>query len=102
MLNVKIYSIVKFIYLIKLLKNLKPDAVLTWLFRDFIGGIAARLAGLKNMTEKDTQILNLEKLNLLILIIKILSKLSFFIPKLIVVVSKVQKTCKKLGYKTKN
>jgi len=104
-LNLKIYSIVKFIYLIKLLKNLKPDVVQTWLVHgDFIGGIAARLAGLKNI------IWNVRYSNLefgkakftTILIIKILSKLSFFIPKLIVVVSKsAKKTCKKLGYKTK-
>ncbi len=104
-LNFKIYSIIKFIYLIKFLKNLKPDVVQTWLVHgDFIGGIAARLAGLKNI------IWNVRYSNLefgkakftTILIIKILCKLSFFIPRLIIVVSKsAKKTCKELGYDAK-
>ena len=90
-LNLKIYSIIKFIYLIQLLKNLKPDIVQTWLVHgDLVGGIAARLAGLKNIIW-NVRYSNLEfgKAKLItILILKILCKLSFFIPRLIIVVSK--------------
>ena len=36
--------------LIELLSDLKPDVVQTWLVHaDFLGGIAARLAGIKNI-----------------------------------------------------
>tara|TARA_B100000989_G_C19523402_1_gene465489 strand:+ start:671 stop:1789 length:1119 start_codon:yes stop_codon:yes gene_type:complete len=104
-LNLKIYSIIKFIYLIQLLKNLKPDIVQTWLVHgDLVGGIAARLAGLKNIIW-NVRYSNLEfgKAKLItILILKILCKLSFFIPRLIIVVSKsAKKSCIELGYDTK-
>lgn len=104
-LNFKIYSIKKFFYLIKLLKNLKPDVVQTWLVHgDFIGGIAAKLARVKNICW-NVRYSNLEfgksKIST-IFIIKILSKLSYYIPKLIVVVSKsAKKICKKIGYDDK-
>ena len=104
-LDFKIYSIVKFIYLINLLRNLKPDVVQTWLVHgDFIGGIAARLAGVENIFW-NVRYSNLEfgksKLSTII-IINILAKLSYHIPKLIIVVSKsAKKTCKKLGYDNK-
>ena len=46
-LNLKFYSIHKFFFLI-LLNYLKPDIVQTWLVHaDMIGGIAAKLAGIK-------------------------------------------------------
>ena len=49
-LNIKFFSIHKFFFLIKLLHSLKPDVVQTWLVHaDFIGGIAARLVGIKNI-----------------------------------------------------
>ena len=42
-LNIKFYSIVKFLKLIRLLKILKPEIVQTWLIHgDLIGGIAAK------------------------------------------------------------
>ena len=90
-LNLSFYSIHKFIFLIKLLRFLKPDLVQTWLVHaDFIGGIAAKLAGLKNIIW-NIRYSNLEirkaKLTTII-IIKLLAKLSFFIPKLIIIVSK--------------
>ena len=104
-LDLKIYSILKLIYLIKLLRFLKPDIVQTWLIHgDLIGGIAARIAGLKNIIW-NIRYSNFEfgkaKLST-ILIIKILSKLSYLVPKLIIVVSKsAKKTCKELGYDIK-
>ena len=93
-LNLKFYSIYKFFLLIKLLRSLKPDIVQTWLVHaDFIGGIAAKLAGIKNIIW-NIRYSNFEirksKLTT-ILIIKLLAKLSFLIPQLIVIVSKKAK-----------
>ena len=93
-LNIKFLSIHKFFFLIKLLHSLKPEVVQTWLVHaDFIGGIAARLAGIKNI------IWNIRYSNFkigkakltTILIIKILAKLSFLIPQSIIVNSKKAK-----------
>ena len=90
-LNVNFFSFYKLFFLIKLLSSLKPDIVQTWLVHsDLIGGIAARLAGIKNV------IWNIRYSNLkfgkakltTIIMIKLLAKLSFFIPKYIIVVSK--------------
>lgn len=93
-LNLKFYSIYKLFTLIKLLILLKPNAVQTWLVHgDFVGGIAARLAGIKNIIW-NIRFSNLKigKSKLLtIIIVKILSKLSFFIPKLIIINSKKAK-----------
>ncbi len=101
-LNISFYSINKFFFLIKLLRFLKPDIVQTWLVHaDFIGGIAAKLAGLEKIIW-NIRYSNLEirkaKLTT-ILIIKLLAKLSFFIPKLIIIVSKKAKNVYELeGY----
>lgn len=104
-MNMKIYSILNFFYLIRLLRTLKPDIVQTWLVHgDFIGGIAARLAGIKNIVWNvlySKLEIGVEKLRT-ILLIKILAKLSYIIPKLIIVVSKSsQKNCQNLGYHKK-
>ena len=80
--------------LINLLRSLKPDIVQTWLVHaDLIGGVAAQLAGIKNI------IWNIRYSNFkigkakltTILIIKLLTKLSFLIPELILIVSKKAK-----------
>ncbi len=90
-LNINLFSIHKFFILINLLTSLKPDVVQTWLVHaDFIGGIAARLAGIKKI------IWNVRYSNFkigkakftTILIVKILAKLSHVIPQSIIINSK--------------
>ncbi len=102
-LNMKsILSILKFFYLIKIINSLKPNVVQTWLVHgDFVGGIAARLAGIKNIvwnvrySNIDTGTAKLST----VFIIRILAKLSYFLPKSIVIVSKrAKKTFESLGY----
>ena len=93
-LNIRFFSIHKFFFLIKLLRSLKPDIVQTWLVHaDFLGSMAARLAGINNILW-NVRYSNIEigkaKLTT-ILIIKILSILSYIIPKFIVIVSKKAK-----------
>ena len=102
-LNMKFYSILKFIYLIKLIRSLKPDIVQTWLVHgDFIGGIAAKIAGIKNIVWNvlySKLDISVEKIRTII-IIKILAKLSYIIPKLIIVISKsAQRNCVNIGFK---
>ena len=93
-LKANFFSIYKFFYLLKLLRSLKPNVVQTWLVHaDFIGGIAARLVGIKNIFW-NIRYSNFKtgKTSLTtILIVKILAKLSFVIPKLIISVSKKAK-----------
>ena len=104
-LNVSFFSIYKFLFLIKLLRSLKPDIVQTWLVHaDFIGSFAARLAGIKkilwNVRYSNIEIGKAKFTT--ILIIKILSILSYIIPKLILVVSKRAKKIYEMeGYNKK-
>jgi len=92
----------KFFLLMKMIRFLNPDLVQTWLVHgDFLGSIATRLAGIKkivwnirysNLEFKSTKLIT-------ILLIRVLSKLSFSLPKSIVVVSKsAKKNCEKIGY----
>ena len=86
----------------KLIHFHRPDIVQTWLVHaDFIGGIAARLLGVKKIIW-NIRYSNFEtgkaKLRT-ILIIKMLTRLSFFIPQSIIIVSqKAQKIYEKQGY----
>ncbi len=104
-LNFKFYSFRKFFNLIKLISFLKPDIVQTWLIHgDLIGGVAARIAGFKNIlwnirySDLDREKVKLSS----ILFTKILAKLSFILPKSIVVVSKkAKKIYSNAGYDTK-
>ncbi len=95
-------SLFKFFYLIRLIRYLKPNAVQTWLVHgDFIGGVAAKLAGIKNIFW-NVRYSNVEfgsaKVTTIV-ITRLLAKLSYFLPKLIVVVSRrAKKTCENLGY----
>ena len=90
-LNMNFFSIYKFFFLIKKINILKPNIVQTRLVHaDFLGGIAARLAGIKNIVW-NVRYSNIEikksKLST-ILIIRILSRLSYIIPLSIIIVSK--------------
>jgi glycosyltransferase involved in cell wall biosynthesis len=104
-LNMNFFSIYKFFFLIKLISSIKPNIVQTWLVHaDFIGGIAARLVGIKNVIW-NIRYSNIEigksKLST-ILILRILSKLSFIIPLFIITVSKrAIKIYEKKGYDKK-
>ena len=104
-LDIKFFSINRFIFLVRLLRSLNPDIVQTWLVHaDFLGSIAARLAGINNILW-NVRYSNIEigkaKLTT-IFIIKILSLLSYLIPKFIVTVSKkAKKIYKVAGYNKK-
>ena len=91
-LNFKFYSIFKFFYLVRLIKKkIKPDIIQTWLVHgDFIGSLAAIFAGVKKLAW-NIRYSNLElgKVKFTtILITNILAKISFFIPRLIILNSK--------------
>ncbi len=89
--NFKYYSIFKFLLLINTIRSLKPDITQTWLVHaDLVGGMASILAGYKNIIW-NIRYSNFEigKAKLMtILIIKLLSKLSYLIPRKIIIVSK--------------
>ena len=90
-LDINFFSIYKFLFLVKLLYYHRPDIVQTWLVHaDFVGGIIARLLGIKNVIW-NIRYSNFEigKAKLItILIIKLLAKLSFIIPQSIIINSK--------------
>ena len=90
-LNMNFFSIYKLLFLIKKINILKPNIVQTWLVHaDFLGGIAARLAGIKKIVW-NVRYSNIEvaksKLTTVI-ILKILSRLSYLLPLSIIIVSK--------------
>ena len=81
---------------------MKPDIVQTWLVHaDMIGGIAAKLVGIKriiwNIRYSNFKIGKVK--NLTIILLKFLPILSFWIPQLIIIVSKnSKKIYKDKGY----
>ncbi len=96
------FSIFAFFKLIKIIKKEKVNVVQTWLYHaDFFGGLAARLAGINNLiwnVRHSNFSKNYPKKNLLILV-KILAKLSYFLPKKIIFCSKnAIKLHSKIGY----
>ena len=101
-LNAGYFSIIKFFYLIKLLKSLNPDVVQTWLVHaDLVGSIAARFAGIKNIVWN----VRYSKIQLgqakftTIIIINLLVKLSYFLPLSILICSKkAEEIYKDKGY----
>ena len=93
-LNLKFYAIYRFLYFIKLLRSLEPDVVQTWLVHaDLIGGLAARFAGIENVVWNIRYSnFNIRKAKLeTILLVNLLVKLSYFVPKLIIINSKKAK-----------
>lgn len=103
--NFKYYSIFEFFFLINTIRKLKPDVTQTWLVHaDLIGGMASILAGYKKIIW-NIRYSNFElgKAKLMtILIIKLLSKLSYLIPRKIVIVSKkAMSIYEKIGYDKK-
>ncbi len=90
-LNFKYYSIIKFFFLVNSIRKLKPDITQTWLVHaDFVGGMASFLAGNKkiiwNIRYSNFELGKTKMMTMLI--IKLLSKLSYIIPRKIVIVSK--------------
>ena len=87
----KIYMFLSFLNLIRILKKQKPDLVQTWLYHgDFFGGIAAKIAGIRKIVWniRNTSF-NLKKNKwTTITIVKILAKLSWWVPQLIIVCAK--------------
>jgi glycosyltransferase involved in cell wall biosynthesis len=91
-----------FFKLIKILKYQKIDIVQTWLYHaDFFGGIAACIAGIKNIiwNIRHSSLEKGKSKNSTILMVKILSKLSWFVPIQIITCSKLAENIhSKLGY----
>lgn len=96
------FSISSFFKLIKILKKEQPNIVQTWLYHsDFFGGVATRVAGIKNLIwnirHSDFDKKHTKKK--LLILIKILAKISSFLPKRIIFCSKKSiKLHKKIGY----
>ena len=95
-------SLIPFFKLIKFLHNKKPDIVQTWLYHgDLVGGLAARIAGIKSIVWgiHHTTLDSYKSKKITIWISKLLSKLSWWIPKKIISCSRRGiDTHKKLGY----
>lgn len=104
-LNFRLSRIHKFFSLINLIRTTNPDIIQTWLVHaDFLGGLAARIAGSRkiiwNIRYSNFDITKTKFLT--IFLIKVLAKLSYFIPRYIVSVSKkAEKIYQKKGYDKK-
>ena len=78
--------------IIDLMKTLSPDVVQTWMYHaDFVGGILARLTGFDNVVWSlhNSKLFFGKSRVTTILMVRMLSKLSFFIPKKIISCSQV-------------
>ena len=93
-LNINLFFFYKLYLLVKIIKCSKPDIVQTWLVHaDFLGSIAAKMAGINNIVwNVRYSKIEIGKAKLTtIFLIKILAKISYFFPKLIIFVSKKAK-----------
>lgn len=101
----KIFFIIYFFKLIKVIKSIKPDIIECWMYHSaLIGGIASKVIGIKKIIwniRHSNYKFNKTKL-LTIIIIKLLAILSKFIPDIIVYCSKNSlKFHQSIGYRTK-
>ena len=98
--KIKILSLLK---LYKLIFKLKPDVVQTWMYHaDFIGGFVARSIGIKNIfwSVHHTTLVGGESKLLTVLIARINSFLSYFVPKKIIYCAEMsRKTQELMGFK---
>ena len=107
-LNMKpnIFVIVKIFLLIRILYFEKPNLIQTWMYHsDFFGSIAGRIVGIKNIlwNIRHADLQKHQTNPKTIWIIKFLTKLSWWLPKKIIINSKrAIKIHKKLGYCDKN
>ena len=101
-----IFFILKIFSLMKILYHEKPDVVQTWMYHsDFFGSIASRLVGIKNIlwNIRHSDLQENQSNKKTIWIVKLLSKLSWWLPKKIIINSKRSiKVHKELGYCSKN
>ena len=99
------FSVITLFKLIKILKKEKPKIVQTWLYHaDFFGSIAAKLAGVKNIiwNVRHSDFDKNETKKSLLILVKILAKLSYIMPKKIIFCSKRSiKIHKNIGYDKK-
>lgn len=97
-----LFSLSNFFYLIRLLRDLRPDIVHTWMYHaDLLGGLAAKISGCRriiwgirhsNLSFKHNKLST-------ILVAKICSILSHWVPNLIITCSVTAKTVHELfGY----
>ena len=85
------FSIFALYKLIKILRNQKADIVQTWLYHaDFFGSLAAKIAGANNLiwNIRHSDFNKDRTPKSLLLIVKILAKLSYFLPKKMIFCSK--------------
>ncbi len=98
--KIKFSSLIK---LYKLINQLKPDVVQTWMYHaDFIGGVVARLVGIKNIVwgVHHTTLVRGKSKPLTVLIAKINAFLSHFVPKKIIYCAEMsRKTQESIGFK---
>jgi len=107
-INLNMMSLVNFLpglyKLIRMMRIKKPDVVYTWMYdADFIGGIAAYLAGIRNIIWgiRNTNI-NRGKFSFRWIVLKFCSILSFVIPRVTVCCAHSAKSAHiKLGYCSK-
>jgi len=96
------YSILKFFNLVKFIFQQKPDLVQTWMYHaDLIGSLAASIAGVKNIfwNIRSSNLDHIKTKKRTIWIAKLLSFISYWLPKKIIVcANRARKIHEDLGY----
>lgn len=95
-------SLLAFFRLVKLLRRAKPDLVQTWMYHaDLFGGLAARMAGIQKVVWgiRNTTLESGKSKRTTIWIVKLLAKVSWFLPaKIIVCAQRAMNVHEALGY----